>query len=81
MKLKTRVVSAAILAVVGLIAAVAPMLLELRTIQTVRDQYYLDAAVHNEVMDKSQYKPPSQKLTADEFLNPAYLKKYDLSNG
>jgi hypothetical protein len=60
------------LVVVLLAALCAPLLLELQTIGSVRDNYYLENAVYKETI--SRHKP-----TAEQFLNPSFLKKYNLS--
>jgi hypothetical protein len=79
-KFKGRVIIAvATLAVALLLAGFTPILLDLRKIQTVRDQYYLDAAIDNEFVNTGRYKPQNEKPTAEQFLNPSYLTKYNLS--
>ena len=64
--------------VLGVMAVAAlvfllPTALELRTISRVMDQFRLDSAVQEQVEESR-----AQKMSADEILNPSFLKRYGL---
>jgi hypothetical protein len=73
------IIGIAALAVVVLLAAFTPLLLVLYEIHTVRDQFYLDAAINNEFINTARHKPDNEKPAAEQLLNPTYLQKYHLS--
>lgn len=51
-----------------------PVLLELRTISAVKEQFLLEDAVNTEVINDPVHKP-----TAEQVLDPDFMKRYNLS--
>jgi hypothetical protein len=65
------------LAIVLIIALIAPQLTELQIIRSVRENYSIENAVYKEMINRG---PNSlNKPTVEEVLNPQFLKKYNLS--
>lgn len=62
-------------AVVVLLAVLCtPIVLELRAISKTKDNFLFDSAVFNEASERAV-----NKHSVDEFLNPSFMKKYNLN--